>query len=120
MIEDDLEKLNFKNCIIYGSLENEIVLDTADNSQALFNYTFDHCLLKTTKDFGSHEIECIRNVEPSFFMPEDPEDAIDDDFRLNADSPCIDAGNSTISTPLDFNMVMRDGSPDIGAYEFAP
>jgi len=43
------------------------------------------------------------------------------DFRLTADSPCINAGNNSfISSPtdLDGNPRIRDGIVDIGAYEF--
>ncbi|MEZ5009235.1 MAG: choice-of-anchor Q domain-containing protein [Chitinophagales bacterium] len=119
-IESDLEQLNFTNCIIYGTLDDEIFPDTLEGSTAALNYKFDHCLLKSEFDFESNAIDCIYNLNPVFFEPEDPDDAIDDDFRLGIGSPCIDAGNSVTAGSFDINMMVRDGSPDIGAYEFTP
>lgn len=119
-IESDLEQLNFTNCILYGSLDDEIFPDTLEGSQAGFNYTFDHCLLKSELDFEANAVNCLFNLNPIFFEPEDPDDAIEDDFRLGSASPCIDAGNSITAGSFDFNMMIRDASPDIGAYEFTP
>lgn len=49
----------------------------------------------------------------------------DPELRIEADSPCIDAGNNTvvrdaITTDLDNNSRIVRGAVDMGAYEFAP
>jgi hypothetical protein len=44
-------------------------------------------------------------------------DAANGDFHLQADSPCIDAGNPTGAPAGDIEGTPRDAAPDIGAYE---
>jgi hypothetical protein len=39
------------------------------------------------------------------------------DLRLILGSPCIDAGDASESTPLDFEGQPRQGAPDLGAHE---
>jgi hypothetical protein len=39
-------------------------------------------------------------------------------YRLNAASPCIDAGTPTGAPPTDIDDIVRDATPDIGAYEW--
>lgn len=46
-------------------------------------------------------------------------DAANDDFHLQADSPCIDAGTATGAPATDIEGTLRDAAPDIGAYERA-
>lgn len=113
----DLEALNFTNCIMYGSLDEEIEIDTLSGTGAELNYKFDHCLLKTELELGDNAIDCIFNQAPDFFMPEDPEDAIDDDYRLASSSPAVNKGNTATAGSLDLNGNVRDAQPDIGAYE---
>ena len=114
--ERDLVNMDFTNCILYGSLMDEILPDTLNEPTAELNYKFDHCLLKSELDFGDNAIDCIFNMDPQFFMPEDPDEAIENDFHLGSESPCIDSGTST-SVFDDFDGEMRI-DPDIGAYEY--
>jgi hypothetical protein len=120
VIERDLERLDFLNCIIYGSLEDEILPDTIEGTTADFNYSFDHCLLKSKLDFGENMVSCIFNTDPSFYEPEDPEEIVDNDFRLSTDSPCVDAGNPIFTATSDLFDFPRAGLPDIGAIELTP
>jgi hypothetical protein len=120
IIERDLERLDFLNCIIYGSLEDEILPDTVEGTNAAFNYNFDHCLLKSKLEFDENANNCLYNLNPNFFEPEDPEEAIDNDFRLNFNSPCIDGGNPVFTATFDLYDFPRIGLPDIGALEFMP
>ncbi|MEO6167197.1 MAG: hypothetical protein ABIO46_16150, partial [Chitinophagales bacterium] len=39
---------DFRNCIVYGSLENELDLDPSQNAD--FNFSFDHCVMKVNED----------------------------------------------------------------------
>lgn len=42
----DLNAANFNNCIIYGSNQIEMFLDKKTEAPSLFNYKFNHCLIK--------------------------------------------------------------------------
>jgi hypothetical protein len=104
--------VSFKNCIIYGSLDDE--LDTVKaNSQS--NYKFEYCLLKTERDFNGNPFfeNCKKNEDPMF------KDRAEDDYHLQDNSPCRDAGVST-SVTTDLDGFSRDATPDMGCYEYQP
>jgi len=107
----DLNNAHFTNCIIDGSLTTEI--EFQENSSGIFNYTFDHSLLKidpNTNTNTSNYINIIKNESPNF------EDADKRDFHLKEGSPCIDAGTNTfISEDVEGNT---RNNPDLGAYEY--
>jgi hypothetical protein len=44
----------------------------------------------------------------------------DDGLRLQADSPCINAGDPSGAPAIDILGNPRIGLPDIGAYEYSP
>ncbi|HYV92203.1 MAG TPA: choice-of-anchor Q domain-containing protein [Chitinophagales bacterium] len=104
---------SFTNCIVYGSLDNE--LDRAQRNESAFNYRFDHCLMKladTTNTATSSFLSILKNQDPLFV------DAYNkDDYHLSAGSPCIDAGVPNGIT-ADLVGKTRMGNPDIGCYEF--
>jgi hypothetical protein len=110
-----LSQANFKNTIIYGSLQNEITLIKEDAAE--FNYSFSHCLLKAKEnDFDNDKMTGNSwNEDPSFISTK-----FVYDFRLDANSPAIAKGDaSTLSTyPYDLDGVLRPAeTPDLGAYE---
>lgn len=109
----DLLQANFGNCIIYGSIEEELLLDF--HPSATSNFYFDHCLLRTQEDItdANHYNNCIKNSQPLF------EDTAEGDYRLKSNSPALNAGSITIaqSVPFDILGTPRTASPDIGAYE---
>ncbi|MFH1319271.1 MAG: choice-of-anchor Q domain-containing protein [Bacteroidota bacterium] len=110
-ISADLDA-TFTNCIIYGSIDDEI--DLNDDQLAQFNYLFENCLLKTTNNTSvTNYISIINNQDPLFV------DITEDDYHLQSTSPCIDAGKPTSVTD-DLEENLRDGVPDIGAYEYIP
>lgn len=117
--ERDLERLEFLNCILYGSLDEEIYADTLEESTTAVNFRFDHCLLRTEQDWPGRAVDCLFNLDPDFFMPEDEEE---EPFRylLSQDSPCVDAGNPVTAGSLDADGNVRDGMPDLGAFEWGP
>ncbi len=47
-------------------------------------------------------------------------DSSDDDFHLQAGSPCIDAGDTTAAPPTDLDGNPRVGEADMGAFEYTP
>lgn len=104
-----IENAYFGNCIIYGNIEDELVID--DKYSGILNYTFDHCLIKTELNFSSSYINCLKNQDPQF------ENSYENDYTLRNNSPAIDAGSGLIGVSHDINGKNRDGNPDLGAYE---
>lgn len=104
----NLESANFVNCIIDGSLSSEISYQ--NNESGIFNYSFDHCLLKidpTIDTDNSNYINILKNISPEF--------SNENDFNLSEISPVIDFGRET-SITLDILGNVRS-DPDLGSYE---
>ncbi len=111
--QGDLDKAYFGNCIIYGSIQDELKLDNKSGTN--FNYSFDHCLIKTTLNINnSNYLSCFTNEDPLFVSVEN------NNYLLQLNSPAINKGLSSISVgfPNDLNGTLRDASPDLGSYEY--
>jgi len=109
----DFESVYFGNSIIYGSLQEEFIFDLVPGSD--FNYTFDHCLVRTQRDtFNPSFINIIKNQVPQF------NNIGNQDYRLKSNSPAIGAGKASIAEqiPLDILGRNRVQRPDIGAYQY--
>jgi len=120
---------NFTNCIIYGTEDEEVLLDDAtEGGDPNFVTTFNHCLLKTERTTDNPIFAaCILNpaFQDTLFVS-----SFERDFRLNDDSPCINAGLSDYQLDLGFTIInpntdllgnpRNDGAWDMGCYEFAP
>jgi hypothetical protein len=97
-----VDQIAVTNCIVYGNTADYTNPNTRDS-------ILDHCCTETDEGPG-----CITNA-PLFVDP------AGGDFRLSANSPCINAGNHsafTLGVDLDFNPRLKGGTVDIGAYEF--
>ena len=109
----DLTKADFGNCIIYGNIDEELFLDK--NASGLFNFKFNHCLLKTAHDITNATFydTCLKNADPLF------ENTTTNDYMLQYNSPAIDTGDLGIAAqvPLDIRGSSRTAAPDLGAYE---
>jgi hypothetical protein len=110
----------FGNCIIYGSISNELFLDSFFENFQYFNYKFENCLIKTglpTNDPNFFS-ECKINLDPLF----KDVTVSKNDLSLKEGSPAINAGLRTISEliPFDINNNSRLPDPDMGAYEYMP
>ncbi|OQX73151.1 MAG: hypothetical protein B6D61_12845 [Bacteroidetes bacterium 4484_249] len=96
----NLERAYFGNSIIYGNIEEEIIL--AKDEQVSFNYQFDNCILKTQTDISdpAFYINCKANDDPLFV------DYYENDYRLDTLSPAIDIGSLEIinSSPIDISL----------------
>jgi hypothetical protein len=110
-----LTKAYFGNCIIYGAVTEEMLLDSLNGG--IFKYNFDHCLLKTainTSDVN-HFTNCLVNSDPAF------SNVTMNDYSLTTTSAAIDKGLSSIATLVPFDILrhnrMNDVAPDLGAYE---
>ncbi len=104
------------NSIIYGNGENLIAYDTILQPGVTINYLYENNLIKmenTPTDLSQFN-GSIFNQDPSFG------NISEDNFKLNAGSPAIDAGNASFGTHTNSNDILgnpRTGVPDIGAYE---
>ncbi|MHC1707265.1 MAG: hypothetical protein AB9842_07050 [Bacteroidales bacterium] len=107
----DLKKAFFGNCIIYGNLDDEIILDTIPD--VLFKCRIENCLIKS-KIYADSLVNCLRNQDPLFM------DLEKQDYLLQETSPARGIGNVDIATPvpLDYFGVSRLPLPDLGAYQF--
>lgn len=103
--------LVFNNSIIFGLQDNEMTLDLQTGS--ILNYSFTNCNIKTDGNTSGPEyVSCIINQNPTFV------DAINQDYHLYNTSNCINAGNLIGGVTNDLDGTARDGSPDIGCYEY--
>lgn len=115
----DLKKADFYNCIIYGSLNDELFIDNRYNAQtvdALMEYHFASCILRTTLDTANTaHFEQTSRQNPMF------KDVTNLCFELDTLSPAKDAANVEMASRfnIDLNNYNRltDTKPDIGAFE---
>ena len=115
-----LDNAYFGNCILYGNIDDEILLDS--NKTGTFKYDFDHCLLKTTlKTKSSHFQNPLVNKDPMFL------DFTVNNYHLDKTSPAAGIGlpsilnsNPALSPNLAYDLdgTLRNiGSIDLGAYQ---
>ena len=111
-------KALFGNTIIYGSRSQEA--EFFIHPDAGFDVEFRHSLIGVNNSFsGTYPgifNNCIFEKAPGFIAPSEF------NFRLDKDSPAIDAGDPDIGAihPLDFDGKNRtgDNAPDIGVFEW--
>lgn len=114
-----LTEASFTNCIVYGSLNDELVIDNIYNHQLInadMNYHFKNCILRTKSDTTNTTYFLNTSTRnPKFKKIKDLV------FELDTLSPAKDAADPTIANlfPFDLNNFNRitDGKPDIGAFE---
>ena len=114
------------NCIVYGNTNDAPLEDPVQ----MWSWTYDdyapefhNCLVQYGfENISNHEVimvyENCLDEDPLFAGPDN------ENFRLDSDSPCINAGS--LDTPaaiingldLDGNQRVINGRIDIGAYEF--
>ena len=103
-----IENAEFTNCIISGSLINEIEIIAEDSSSVLFN----HCLLRSEELVNAPITnQSIFNENPGFL------EVSERNFKLSEFSSARDAGLN-IGIFVDRANQTRDAMPDIGCWEF--
>ncbi|TNE79586.1 MAG: hypothetical protein EP332_10465 [Bacteroidetes bacterium] len=109
VISNDLA-YNIQNCIIYGSLDEEMVFFEGGGGN-IQPRTIQNCILKT--EMGNlNTNDNILNRDPRF------KNYRELNFELDTLSPAIDAGALLFPVVnIDLTGEPRDLSPDIGAYE---
>jgi len=120
---NDLVEANFKNCIIYGNDNPELLLDEENGSA--FNFKFTNCLIRfedtnnnftgANYNFGDPSLyeNVIFNQDPDF------RDPFANDLIIGDNSAANNQGNTTFANqvPFDILNVNRTSSPDLGAYQ---
>ncbi len=116
-----LDTCYFGNCIIDGTLNNELDLDlNYSNSTYPPNHYFSYCAIKTTNNTNNGYFNgCIINQSMKFYDP------VHYDFRLQNGSAAINLPsvtsviNDALLFPTDIlnNNRLADGQPDAGAIE---
>jgi len=106
ILTNDL-RVDLVNTIIWGALENEVILSNSGEGQ--FTLTMSNNLIKTN-DSSFVGFDNILNQDPLFIDPEQF------NYRLDGLSPAIDGG-LPIGILSDLEGNTRDSLPDIGAYE---
>jgi hypothetical protein len=104
---------NLVNCIVYGSLDSEIICDSAKGATATAELV--NCLMKTGSVFEQFVLlkNCIQNHDPMF------KDAVNGDFHLTSGSPAIGKGAIALYITDDIDEYARpSGYPDIGCYQY--
>ncbi|MBR6332892.1 MAG: hypothetical protein IKR77_00670, partial [Bacteroidales bacterium] len=79
---------------------------------AAVNYSFQNCIVRKN-EFDSHFVQCL-NKDPKFV------NNYEQDYNLKEDSPAIDAGMTGLGITTDLLGRLRNGVPDIGAFEYYP
>lgn len=103
--------LECNNCIFYGNNDkNEFGISKLDD--ASLTYQLRNCLVKR-ENFDEHFINCL-NLDPKFVSN------YGQDYNLQENSPAIDAGLNGLGITTDILGRMRNGNPDLGAFEYYP
>lgn len=114
-----LDSCYFGNCIIYGSIDEELGMDTlAAAGPGFFSYEFEFCDIKTQHSFDGHYSTCV-NGDPGFV------DVTINNYKLGPSAFAAEKGTPAISIITDLQGYTRPNPahgifPDIGAYEMYP
>ena len=117
-------KATFRNCLILGNDEDEIVLaDWTDEDDTDFEYKFDHCFVQVDElldeerwpNFFNNCENCLNNPpKDTMFINMD-----EYDFHLDTFASPIDYGKNLSFIEFDKDGLARDdGAYDLGCYEF--
>lgn len=115
-----LSMASFRNCVIAGSMSDELMGNRSSDDSVPFNYYFSHCLINSPEDSGSTITEVVWKRDDHFM---ELDRAIQYyDFRLGEGSAAINIGSliDAADYPTDRNGESRisDEAPDAGCYEW--
>ncbi|HAT62118.1 MAG TPA: hypothetical protein DCS83_06160 [Prevotella sp.] len=120
-----LTNLEVRNSLITGYADDEMSGEKGTKDTP-FNYTFDHCIIRTPAVTTSDSIHfthvTYENISDTTKYGEKNFVKIDTellryDFHLSKISPAVNAADPLTTTEYDRDGKERDGKPDIGAYE---
>lgn len=110
-LQADSSLAYFNNCIIYGSLDEEILTEELLGSTHKLYALISHSIVQTKQALVFPLFDACKTDDPKF------EDVFKFNFKLKATSPAISFGASP-ATMKDIEGFNRDVNPDCGAYEF--
>ena len=102
-----------RNCIVWGSLDSELVADTSGSPATVSAYLkFDHCVLKkggVNEPFA--QMVACQTADPGF------KNGSNGDYHITGTSSAQGNGTTTFA-PLSYDLdgKPRTGAPDIGCY----
>ena len=101
------------NSIIYGvHSDNYDEIITSSYAGVDLNYRFNNCIVKKDEMNGNYT-NCF-DRDPLFVSN------YSQNYNLKDNSPAIDAGRTDLGITTDILGRLRNGVPDIGAYEYYP
>lgn len=115
----NLDSAHFFNCIIYGELADEIVLDSKTGGN--FAYKLHYSVLKTQLNTSNPAdyLNCVINSDPEFV------DISENNYNISSSSSAKKKGDNAIGLQViyDLNTTLRvsdaEPLPDAGAYQIA-
>lgn len=104
--------VDMQGCLVYGSLEDELVADKKNNYAA--NVQIRNCLIKTQTGLPAfvNSNNNLFNEDPAFV------NYTKLDFHLKGNSPAIGKGIVIPGITKDLDGNLRSSNPSIGCYEF--
>lgn len=116
--------IRFYNSIVWGKAGERSYVTISEKEEGSIRYYFGNCLITNREDeknFPKDQeffVNCLFNKDPRFRLT----NGFRFDFRLDEESPAIQAADSLLSmgVPVDMNGIGRfdEQGPDIGAYEY--
>jgi hypothetical protein len=121
----DLFQANFKNCIIFGSNQVELLVNRGSDTSKQFNYSFSKCQIKfnnTANQFTNNPDYAFINDTNEILKNQDPDflDVYQNKLMIGADSDAINFGTD-LGIPTDIlgatRVITAPNKVDLGAYQ---
>ncbi|HCQ13952.1 hypothetical protein [Flavobacterium sp.] len=121
-----VNNFSFTNCIIYGSNQNELLIDRKGTNA--FNYEFSNCLIKSNNTNNNsfypptnttNYSNCSIAKNSTLFNPKF-EDESTNQLWLSEDLNLPHDTAATALVPTDIAGINRTTSTDLGAYQYVP
>ena len=110
VIFPDTTRAIFSNCIVYGTLENEIVAQDATDNTHRIDLQFHNSVVKTNLTLGLPLFHNCNANDPQF------EEVFKNNYKLKTTSSAANIGSSPFPA-IDIDGFIRNNPPDAGAYE---
>jgi hypothetical protein len=110
-------KANFRNCIIWGTEEDEFAPDSFPIPDQ-WDVFFSNSIVKTTLPLKGSNIVSSQNNDFIRFRDPTAGEADERDYRLQLRSPAVNIGRVLTGINLDLDEHLRDQQPDAGCYEY--
>lgn len=104
----------FRNCVIYGNGDEQLVIDTIQpsSSSVVLSFLFDHSVIRATASTHPMFVSSFFNLNPYFINPSE------NNFKFsNLASSLHNTGNPALLLPTDLENNSRTAPSDIGVYE---